>query len=914
MQFRKTFILVVMIILSGVLLSVPASADSADTAVLPADLAVVEEEAFFGSSLTELLLPEGVREIHARAFAENDLTAVDLPSSLTYIADDAFDGPEKLTVTAEENSYAYRWAVKNGYIVPFTYVERDDGTLEITGYTGGDTVVYVPAAIGGKPVAAIGDTAFRACGSLERVVLPESVSSIGDFGFENCTNLTQINIPSNVTSIGTNAFYDTALERLELPDGITFMGAWAFSGTTLVCSRDSVTAHAAGAFCFTSPGEEDFLYQWKENVLYLNRYVGKAYFLELPAWIDELDEYAFMNCYTIETVEFNSPITSIPEGAFFNCVSLEYLFLPDSVTSIENDAFSQCRSLRKLLVPQSVVSIQYSAFQGMQATIYVYPDSFALSWCEENEWGHTVLYPMTASVYFYPKRLAWTYQPYYSETFVESGIPPYSARYTFFQNGTPLYSTPWETNNSNATYLIGYVFYPMEEDHYSVSVEVKDFRGVIVTAMSEPIAPHTPTEQELDAEKAKLFHDKLMPVMNQVKEPAQFQGVHYYRSLGSDWSMWMAAISALTLDLNSANTFSSELDYLIVNALKSAAHGDAGLLVSGDGLPAGLSLITGIAEDTMQDIIERVLDTYFAFWTNASEREMLSELIADVCEGTASIDDAVTRMKAFRPDLDYTDLKNKVATTKKISKLSLALKGADIANAAYHYVADILNQLALFECLDAEQLIQTAEAYCASDNAAAKDAGRMLLEFCTASETERILMTIAGKAQRFFMNTLQTAADFGGKAFLVYELTVTGIDTMTGVSTLAKMYQELNYAVNSADAIWDFFKEKRHEYALNPSPETSRAALYALKNYHTAIERADKQFYNLVRKAQEYPLHDLYLGEPMVNAAAKASTNAAQQHAMSEAVDQLINLWQMDLDTVSSSITRKINNYQGTEN
>ena len=62
------------------------------------------------------MLPENIERIGALAFAGSALKSIYLPESLTDIADNAFAGCEGLTVTAEEGSYAYLWAVRNGYI------------------------------------------------------------------------------------------------------------------------------------------------------------------------------------------------------------------------------------------------------------------------------------------------------------------------------------------------------------------------------------------------------------------------------------------------------------------------------------------------------------------------------------------------------------------------------------------------------------------------------------------------------------------------------------------------------------------------------------------------------------------------------------------------------------------------------
>ena len=89
----------------------------ADALSLPEDLTIIEAEAFSGDkSITAVELPEGVREIWDGAFANSSLKEINLPDSLTYIADDAFEGVRQLGVRANHGSYAYTWGVENGLV------------------------------------------------------------------------------------------------------------------------------------------------------------------------------------------------------------------------------------------------------------------------------------------------------------------------------------------------------------------------------------------------------------------------------------------------------------------------------------------------------------------------------------------------------------------------------------------------------------------------------------------------------------------------------------------------------------------------------------------------------------------------------------------------------------------------------
>lgn len=65
---------------------------------------------------------------------------------------------------------------------------------------------------------------------------------------------------------------------------------------------------------------------------------------------------------TISGVEY--PVTSIGDYAFYDCYSLESIDIPDSVTSIGDSAFSNCSSLKSIDIPNSVTSIGDQAFDA----------------------------------------------------------------------------------------------------------------------------------------------------------------------------------------------------------------------------------------------------------------------------------------------------------------------------------------------------------------------------------------------------------------------------------------------------------------------------------------------------------------------------------------------------------------------
>ncbi|MBQ4427268.1 MAG: leucine-rich repeat protein [Oscillospiraceae bacterium] len=63
----------------------------------------------------------------------------------------------------------------------FTY-EISDNSARITGYSGGETTLVIPEALGGYPVTVIGESAFKDCGA-ESVILPKSIVSVEENAF-----------------------------------------------------------------------------------------------------------------------------------------------------------------------------------------------------------------------------------------------------------------------------------------------------------------------------------------------------------------------------------------------------------------------------------------------------------------------------------------------------------------------------------------------------------------------------------------------------------------------------------------------------------------------------------------------------------------------------------------------------------
>ena len=94
----------------------------------------------------------------------------------------------------------------------FTYVKKDDATIEITGFTDAakeQSSFNIPSEIDGVKVTSVAREAFRDCTNMKEITVSEGVETIGENAFLGCYNLETINFPSTIESVGTNVVKNT---------------------------------------------------------------------------------------------------------------------------------------------------------------------------------------------------------------------------------------------------------------------------------------------------------------------------------------------------------------------------------------------------------------------------------------------------------------------------------------------------------------------------------------------------------------------------------------------------------------------------------------------------------------------------------------------------------------------------------
>ena len=223
-------------------------------------------------------------------------------------------------------------------------IYTDVDCIAITGYSGSEKNVEIPASINGLPVESIETGAFSNCAKLTSITIPDSVTYIGFDAFSGCTGLTSITLPNSIVDISSSTFSGCrGLTSIIIPDGVTYIGFDAFSGCTGLTSitiPDSVTYIGDNAFYNTA---------WYENQPDGLIYAGKV----LYKYKGEMPENT--------EIKINDGTKVISSSAFWCCSRLTSIIIPDSVTRIGNDAFFGT-SLTSVTIPKGVTSIDDFAF------------------------------------------------------------------------------------------------------------------------------------------------------------------------------------------------------------------------------------------------------------------------------------------------------------------------------------------------------------------------------------------------------------------------------------------------------------------------------------------------------------------------------------------------------------------------
>ena len=288
---------------------------------IPDSVTSIGSGAFSGcSSLTSITIPDRVTSIgnNSAFYGCSSLSSINIPDGVTSIGNSTFSGCSSLTSINIPDSVTSIGARAFNDCDSLESVTIGDGVTNIVvgAFYGCSSLTSIN--IGGG-VTSIGDYAFNGCDSLESISIPDSVTSIGDYAFSYCSSLTSVNIPEGVTSIGESAFSGCdSLKEVHISD----ISAW--------CAIDFEGFYANPLLCFAAlylNGELVTSLEIPDGVTSIGNFAFSGCIsltsITIPDGVTSIGEYAFAGCISLTSITIPDGITSIGEYAFTACGSLE---------------------------------------------------------------------------------------------------------------------------------------------------------------------------------------------------------------------------------------------------------------------------------------------------------------------------------------------------------------------------------------------------------------------------------------------------------------------------------------------------------------------------------------------------------------------------------------------------------------
>ena len=344
----------------------------------------IGNSAFNGcTGLKTVTLGSGVTTIGASAFVDTGLNCtIDMPASLRTIGNNAFENTAitgvKLNsgLTTIGNAAFKGCTSLNGTVtIPGTVKARNNfGTESFAGCTALDTVIIE------NGVTAVNNNAFENSG-VSSVTIPNTVGYIYNSAFAGCTSLNSVTLNEGLITIYGNAFNGcSVLSNITIPRSVININSGAFSGTNI----SNVKFADTNAKWDNGSGE---VLKASGGTIPLSSLTGNCSrplsFAEARPRIKNGGNIKVAIANTQELTELGNiikdmrsgslrldlrtDVSSIPSATFANCLYLTEIIISGNVTSIGKMAFANDSRLNSVTLPASISTISRQTFGSCDA-------------------------------------------------------------------------------------------------------------------------------------------------------------------------------------------------------------------------------------------------------------------------------------------------------------------------------------------------------------------------------------------------------------------------------------------------------------------------------------------------------------------------------------------------------------------
>ena len=333
---------------------------------LPEDLVTINGNLFQGcSALEEIVIPGTVKGLGASMFT--NCTAL---RKITIAEGDApleYTQTTSLTVTGDADK-----------------VSPIEEIVMMRNITGLDKPAEVP---------------FRGAKTLKKLTVGGKCTEINTYYFENCTALAEVTLGESVTAIGGNAFANTAIAEIAIPQGVTAVSTSAFQGCanlTKVSLGNAVTSIGEMAF-YNSPVASINLPATLTTVgAYAFSGSNLSGDLALPAAVTYVGTDAFRGNKGLTSVSFGASVATIAEAAFRGCTGLKTITVDaaNEAYVVKDNALLTKNGATILLYPASNAATSFANTTAVRAGNYAFQGAKNLTDIKlpaVNSWGDYAL-------------------------------------------------------------------------------------------------------------------------------------------------------------------------------------------------------------------------------------------------------------------------------------------------------------------------------------------------------------------------------------------------------------------------------------------------------------------------------------------------------------------------------------------
>jgi len=166
--------------------------------IVPSATKTISDYAFSGNTtLTEVVLPNGLQKIGIFAFSRSNIEKINLPDTLEIIGDYAFESCDKITVPISiPSSLKTLGEASFQGCLRITTVSIP-GTLSVISRESFDRCIRLSSLKLSEGITIIKREAFNGCRGLLKIDIPSSVITLEDYSFSNCTNAESIILSRN---------------------------------------------------------------------------------------------------------------------------------------------------------------------------------------------------------------------------------------------------------------------------------------------------------------------------------------------------------------------------------------------------------------------------------------------------------------------------------------------------------------------------------------------------------------------------------------------------------------------------------------------------------------------------------------------------------------------------------------------